>query len=388
MVVSLVPTPDGWEQAENITGDGLLLKQVIREGSGALCCPGWSANIKHQARVESHIFPSHLTCVTLRQDPDCFLAATLRNMREGELARFWIDGRLVGKSNEIIPWVTDDYEWMEDCYEWEVELLSCRPEVLTPDSSISIRRGLSMPRFGLGLYMVSPDDAYQATCENERSVGQALRDSRLPRENVFIVSKVNTPDHGYNEALGACQRSLSELGVAQIDLYLIHAPLNGRILETWDALLEARVRGWVRQVGVSNFSADFMQRLQDSGRELPAVNQIEVSPFCQEVDLRKFCQKRGIAVMGYSPLTRGSRLNDPRLSQIAQKHRRSNAQVMIRWALQQGITTIPKTTRRARLLENLDIFNFSLDDADLKEMEGLQENLHTCWDCLNLPWTS
>merc|ERR1712008_255303 len=167
---------------------------------------------------------------------------------------------------------------------------------------------------------------------------------------------------------------------------LIHSPIGGRLLETWDALVEARRRGWARQVGVSNFGQSHLQHLEASGRPPPAVNQFELSPFCQELELRHFCGQRGIVVMGYSPLTRGQRLNDKRVATAAQKHGTSAAQVLIRWALQQGIVSIPKTVQHVRLAENLGALQLSLDEADLTELATCEENLHTCWDCLDAPW--
>lgn len=203
----------------------------------------------------------------------------------------------------------------------------------------------------------------------------------------FLVSKVNNPDHGYQEALRAIERSRVNLGVESIDLMLIHSPLGGRLLETWDALLEARKRGWVAQIGVSNFGIAHCLQLQAAGRELPAVNQFEISPFCQESALVQFCKERAIVVMGYSPLTRGQRLGDHRITSISQKHKRSPAQVLIRWALQQGIVSIPKSTHQHRLRENFDVFSFELDQHDLTLLGTCNENLHTCWDCLDVPWT-
>ncbi|CAE8724907.1 unnamed protein product, partial [Polarella glacialis] len=200
------------------------------------------------------------------------------------------------------------------------------------------------------------------------------------------VSKINNPDHGYDEVLRATELSLKNLGVDAIDLMLIHSPLGGRILESWDALLEARRRGWVRHVGVSNFGMGHLAQLEAAGRELPAVNQFELSPFCQERELRRYCSKRGIVVMGYSPLTRGQKLQDSRVVAVARKHGRSSAQVLIRWALHQGVASIPKTMRRTRLQENLAAFEFVLDNDDLTQLASCEENLHTCWDCINEPW--
>lgn len=273
---------------------------------------------------------------------------------------------------------------------------------ISRDSRLVLRGGVRMPRLGLGLFMVNPVDAYQATLQalqvgyrlidtasmyqNEAAVGRAIRDSGCDREDLTVVSKVNNPDHGYHEALSAIQRSLQQLGLDRIDLMLIHSPLGGRLIETWDALLEARRQGWAKQVGVSNFGIRHLQELEAAGRQLPSANQFELSPFCQEIQLRRFCEEHGIVVMGYSPLTRGERLRDRRVASIAQKHGRSPAQVLIRWALQQGVASIPKTTSRQRLEENFAAFDFELDDADLAQLASCEERLHTCWNCLDLPW--
>lgn len=403
--------PSGWWQqgSEDLLGDGLLLKRPLRPGLGLRCKGGNRVRIKHRAAVAGHDFEYREASVLVGQDaaaalpiPPHVAAAALWSMSENEHAAFWLDARLLVDVPFDPLWSQDGFEWVEEGYGWEVEVLSVGLPEISQASRLVLRGGLRMPRLGLGLYMVQPPDAYAAALaalrtgyrlidtasmyQNEAAVGQALRDSHVPRAEVFVVSKVNTPDHGYQETLSAVQRSLGLLGLNRIDLVLIHSPLGGRILETWDALLEAQQRGWARQVGVSNFGVGHLEAIEAAGRPRPAVNQFELSPFCQEPVLREFCDRRGIAVMGYSPLTRGERLSDPRVGIVARKYGRSPAQVLIRWALQQGVASIPKTTRRERLEENLAAFNFQLDAADLAQLAGCEENLHTCWDCLDVAW--
>eukprot|EP00927_Polykrikos_kofoidii_P026463 TRINITY_DN23543_c0_g1_i1.p1 TRINITY_DN23543_c0_g1~~TRINITY_DN23543_c0_g1_i1.p1 ORF type:complete len:494 (-),score=85.81 TRINITY_DN23543_c0_g1_i1:376-1689(-) len=381
---------------------------------------------------------SHLPTVLQRVAP-----AALSSMREGERSAFRIDARLVVNPRDAVadlsPWSDGGFEWIEDSYELVLEVLlnnymvdfssavsaasatspgttfatgaSVRgpsARVRLPLAQLGVGRsasnGLAMPPLGLGLYMVNPTDAYLTTSmalhlgyrlidtasmyENEAAVGKALAEHKpkLVPNWVFIVSKVNGPHHGYEEALRACSTSREKLGVDRIDLYLIHSPLGGRVLETWDALLEARRRGWVRFVGVSNFGVEHLRQIQAAGRELPQVNQIEVSPFCQERELRAWCQRHDVRVIGYSPLTRGQRLRHPRVVEIAQRRGRSPAQVLLRWSVQRNVTPIPKTTRRERLLENLQALHFELEPKDLEELDSLEEGLHTCWNCLETPW--
>mmetsp|Transcript_45487 Transcript_45487/g.134635 ORF Transcript_45487/g.134635 Transcript_45487/m.134635 type:complete len:396 (+) Transcript_45487:64-1251(+) len=388
---------------------GKLLKRQLRAGHGPPVSDGARLSIVHRGVIAGRDFPCRETVFVLGQAasdlplPVDLASAALRTMQEGELSAFRIDGSLVTCPEALALWSQDGFEYVEEAYEWHVEVTSCRSAGLTSGSTLALRGGLEIPRLGLGLYMVSPADAYTATLEalrcgyrlidtasmyqNEEAVGRALRDAGVQRGEVFVVSKVNNPDHGYEAALQAIQRSCYNLGVSCVDLMLMHSPLGGRVLETWDALLEARRRGWARQVGVSNFGVEHLRRIQAAGREVPVVNQFEVSPFCQEASLRRCCEEMGIAVMGYSPLTRGQRLRDQRVVAIGQKHGRSPAQVLIRWALQQGIVSIPKSIRAERLQENMDSFSFELDSADLARLASCEEQLHTCWDCLNAPWT-
>jgi len=408
--------PVGWEDAIDVSGDGFLLKRLLCEGSGVQCVQGVETSLRHRARAAGHDFSLRRATVVMGSPtaehglPWRASEVALRTMREGQRAIFWIHASLVSPpqgpilASALPPWSEGEYEWIEDSYEWEVEVLSCKvaSALLSRASRLTVRGGVSIPQLGLGLYMVSPPDAYRAVSEaiklgyrlidtasmyqNENMVGRALRDAAVLRSEVLVVSKLNNPDHGYHEALRACEVSRTQLGLDIIDLYLIHSPHGGRVLETWDALLEARRRGWVRQIGVSNFGIGHLEQLRTAGREMPAVNQFEMSPFCQEQELRKYCDRMGVVVMGYSPLTRGERLEDHRVCAIAQKHRRSAAQVLIRWALQQGVVSIPKSVRRERLEENLDVFCFDLDQGDVAQLASCEERLHTCWDCLNLPW--
>lgn len=403
---------------EVLVPDGSLRKHLLVEGSGPLCSEGSMVSLLQEVRIKGKTFlPTELelsldTATSSGTEGLLFpgMDVAIRSMREGERAIFQIDASLLStpasaerQSDRQLPWSdADGFEWVEAVYEWDVLVKRTKLVSIGLRPSLPIGMGIRMPRFGLGFYMMSPGDAFHSASkalslgyrlldtasmyQNEEAVGRGILDSRIPREDIFIVSKVNNPDHGYQEALKACNTSRSVLGVDSLDLYLIHSPLGGRLLETWDALLEARRRGWVKQVGVSNFGMEHLQQLEAAGREMPAVNQIELSPFCQEWPLRLFCAKKGITVMGYSPLTRGERLRHPVLARVAHDAGRSPAQILLRWALQHGIVTIPKTVRPERMQENLGAFDFELTSEQLQTLAELDEQLHTCWNCLSVPW--
>jgi len=396
----------------DLLSNQLLVKSLVRQGAGDRCAGGRQIRFRHAVRIARGrtLLDKHEATAVIGQKvhdeklpvaPD-IASAALFSMRNGESAVFTIDARLSQGSDLLARCAQDGYEWIADSYEWEVEILAFGVSVITPDSRLVLQRGVCMPRIGLGLYTMSPDDAYRSTLDalqmgyrlidtasmyrNEAAAGEAIRASGIPRSEITVVSKINNPDHGYQRTLKAFEKSLKNLGLDQVDVMLIHSPLGGLLLETWDALLEIQRRGLARQVGVSNFGIQHLQRLEAAGRPMPSVNQFELSPFCQELELRRFCAERGIVVMGYSPLTRGERLKDRRVVEIAAKHKRSAAQVLIRWALQQDVVSIPKSTRKQRLAENLDIFGFELDSDDLGKLASCEEDLHTCWDCLDEPW--
>jgi len=219
--------------------------------------------------------------------------------------------------------------------------------------------------------------------KNEGDVGIAIKTSKIKREEIFVTTKLWNSDQGYHSALKAFDHSLQELQLDYLDLYLIHWPVYEKRIESWKALNTLKASGRCRSIGVSNFMIPHLQELIDSTGIVPAVNQIEFSPFLYQRDLLLFCQKHNIVVQSYSPLTAGKRLNDPVLWSIAEKYKKTPAQVLIRWNLQHHLVPLPKSKTPSRILENSLVFDFYLDSNDMKHLDSLNENLRTCWDPSN-----
>lgn len=218
---------------------------------------------------------------------------------------------------------------------------------------------------------------------NEREVGEAIRASGIPREEIFVTTKLASGDHGYETALAAAQASLKRLDLGYIDLYLIHWPSAtppARRLDTWRALEKLQKEGTCRAVGVSNYTIRHLEELRAHSELTPAVNQVEFHPFLYQRALLDYCRQRGIQVEAYSPLVHGRRLDDPRIHEVAVHHHRSPAQVLIRWGLQHGVIEIPKSSRQDRIAENARVFDFELSVAEMAALNSLDEGLRTTVD--------
>jgi diketogulonate reductase-like aldo/keto reductase len=257
--------------------------------------------------------------------------------------------------------------------------------------------GNSIPLLGLGTYkMDDKNEAYEAVrhaldtgyrhidtasmYRNEKEVGRAVRDSGIPREEIFVTTKVWNTDQGFGRTVHAFDESFRKLDLGYIDLYLIHWPQPGTRSETWEALVELKERGNVRSIGVSNYTTGHLSELLDESQLAPAVNQVEFSPFLYQEELLNYCRERKIALEAYSPLTRGEKLNNKKIAKIAEKYSKTPAQVMLRWALQHQIVILPKSSTKKRIEENADIFNFELSDADMSALNSLDENYRIAWD--------
>jgi methylglyoxal/glyoxal reductase len=270
------------------------------------------------------------------------------------------------------------------------------PEVLTT----TLNNGVEMPLLGLGVYDIYGKEAEQtiewaleigyrlfdtaAMYENEVQVGQALRQGNVPRKELFITTKVHNEDQGYDQTLRAFDQSMDRLGCEYIDLYLIHWPLTQTRKSTWKALETLYAQGNVRAVGVANYLVPFLEEMKNYANVVPAVNQIEFSPYLFLTSELDYCRQQGIQLQAYSPLVRGQRFSDPRLIALATKYGKTPAQLLIRWALQHGVSTIPKSASRKRLEENFNVFDFSLSAGDLHYMDNLHENLRVVEDPLPL----
>jgi diketogulonate reductase-like aldo/keto reductase len=273
---------------------------------------------------------------------------------------------------------------------------------ITIDTKLKLNNDIEMPIFGLGTFqMRSGKETQQAVLYaleagyrlidtaqmygNEEDVGQALRKSGIAREEVFITTKLWNSEHGYQKALNACEESLEKLGLSYIDLYLIHWPVQGLRNETWKALEALLEKGKCRAIGVSNYMIRHLEELLSNSKTIPAVNQVEFSPYLYQKDLLEFCRSHDIQLEAYSPLTKGHMLNDPKLLTIAKEYSKSTAQILIRWVLQKEVVVIPKSSRRERILENADVFDFKISSDDIRLLDSFNQDLRTSWDPSTIP---
>jgi methylglyoxal/glyoxal reductase len=267
---------------------------------------------------------------------------------------------------------------------------------LKTDSRIKLNNDIHIPIIGLGTWILNGKTAYNAVkwalesgyrlidtatiYGNERKVGEAIKDSEIPREEVSITTKVWKSDQGYNNALAAFDKSLKKLGLDYIDLYLIHWPVVGKTIETWKAMEKIYVDGKARAVGVSNYNIFFLSELFNNSNLIPAINQVEFSPFLYQEELLKVCNKHNIHLEAYSPLTRGYKLDHSKLVEIAQKYNKTVPQILIRWGLQHHIIVIPKSGNKTHIKENIDVFDFSLKNDELSQLDNLNEDFRVVED--------
>ena len=268
---------------------------------------------------------------------------------------------------------------------------------LTIKSTKKLNSGQEISVLGLGVFQTPPGKVTREAVKfalkvgyrhidtaslygNEEDVGKGVRESGVPREEVFVTTKLWNDDQGYDSALAACDTSLRRLGLGYIDLYLIHWPVPELRGESWRALVELQRRGSCRAIGVSNYTIRHLQELLASSDVPPAVNQVEFSPFLYQKDLLRFCEGKGIQLEAYSPLTRGNKLDHPVVLDVAKRCSKSPAQVLIRWGLQHGIVVIPKSTHPERIKENSEVFDFEISAADMSRLDSLSVNLRTAWD--------
>ncbi|GAA4671926.1 aldo/keto reductase [Frondihabitans cladoniiphilus] len=255
--------------------------------------------------------------------------------------------------------------------------------------SVRLNDGNSIPQLGLGVYKVDDDGAEQACLSalevgyrhldtasyygNEAGVGRALKASGLARDDVYVTTKVWNDQQGFESTLASFDQSMEKLGLDVVDLYLIHwpAPKQDLYVETYRALEKIREEGRARSIGVSNFQTHHLERLLGETDVVPVINQIEVQPWLQQRELREFGDARHIVTEAWSPLARGRILDDALLLQLAAKHGKSTAQIVIRWHLQTGLVVIPKSVTPSRIAENFDVFGFELDADDLAAIAGL-----------------
>ncbi|RLL85443.1 glyoxal reductase [Petrotoga sp. HKA.pet.4.5] len=210
--------------------------------------------------------------------------------------------------------------------------------------------------------------------ENEEEIGKAIRQSKIPRDEIFITSKVWNTNQGFESTLNSFENSLKRLGTDYLDLYLIHWPVSGRYIETWKALEKLYKEGRVRAIGVSNFLIHHLQDIINNCEITPMVNQVEFHPYLLQRDLLDFCQRNKIQLEAWSPLMRGRVQNIPQIVDIANKYKKTPAQIVLRWDLQHGVVTIPKSVHKERIKENADIFDFELTEEEMKIIDNLDQS--------------
>ncbi len=295
---------------------------------------------------------------------------------------------------------------------------------LTIDTKITLNDGHAIPQLGLGVWQTQSgktcEAAVRAALEagyrhidtaamygNEASVGASIRASGIRREDMFVTTKLWNTDHKNPER--ALDTSLRKLNMDYVDLYLIHFPVRER-RQSWRTLQALQAQGKARSIGVSNFTIRHLNELLAETETVPAVNQVEFHPYLNQQDLLAFCRAQGIVIEAYSPLTKGERLNDPKLVAVAKRYSlagaqpsqrwsqlplahgltraaeyKSTAQILIRWALQHNLVVIPKSANRRRIFENADVFDFEISPQDMHILNSFNENLRTCWDPTHAP---
>ncbi|MEH7351016.1 aldo/keto reductase [Gottfriedia acidiceleris] len=260
---------------------------------------------------------------------------------------------------------------------------------------VKLNNSLEMPVIGLGVFQVEDGqvviDSVKAAIrngyrsidtaaiyQNEEGVGQgireALEENGLKREDLFITSKVWNADLGYQSTIDAFELSLKKLGLDYLDLYLIHWPVEGKYVESWKALETLYKDGKVKAIGMSNFQIHHLKEVMANAEIMPMINQVELHPMLSQVELREFLKENSIQVEAWAPLMQGQLFENETLSQIANKHNKSIAQVVLRWHLQNGIVIIPKSIKEHRIQENANIFDFELTEEDMSQINSLNQN--------------
>ena len=268
---------------------------------------------------------------------------------------------------------------------------TAKRETISAVPNLKLNDGHSIPQLGLGVWQVEPGitarvvrDGIAAgyrlidTAEgynNEAGVGEAIRTAGVPRNELFITSKLRNGGHARDAALKSFDGTMKALGIEQLDLFLIHWPVpsQGKYVEAWKTLVELQQQGRIRSIGVSNFNQDHLERIIKETGVTPVVNQVELHPAFQQRDKRDFHREHDIKIESYSPLGSGRSLDDKTIAAIGEKHGKSIAQVILRWHLQEGLIVIPKSTHKERIVENFDVFGFELDADDLDKIRSLDK---------------
>jgi methylglyoxal/glyoxal reductase len=263
-----------------------------------------------------------------------------------------------------------------------------RSKMMNLETTVTLNNGVEIPRVGLGVFKAEPGQATEqavrwaleigyrhidtaALYENEEDVGRAIAGSDLDRDLIFVTTKVGNPDQGYENTLKAFDESRKKLQMDTVDLYLIHWPVTGLYKETWKALEKLYGEGKARAIGVSNFLVHHLEDLLGGTEITPAVNQVEFHPFLVQKDLLEYGRVKNIRHEAWSPLTRATRFDHPVIQELSSKYQKTPAQILIRWDIQLGVVTIPKSVHRERIEENSKVFDFELEEQDVDKLLSL-----------------
>ncbi|HEY4964347.1 MAG TPA: aldo/keto reductase [Candidatus Saccharimonadales bacterium] len=268
--------------------------------------------------------------------------------------------------------------------------------------NIKLADGTSIPQFGLGLWKVTDEQTFSEMFDsaidagyrmfdsaqiykNEQLLGSAIKASRVSRSELYITTKISVNNFGYKKTLSSFKTSMEKLDIDYVDLLLLHFPVSVLRKKSWKALEEIQASGQVKSIGVSNYTVRHLKELSGYAHIMPVVNQVELHLFLQQPELVEYCINHRIAIEAYSPLAHGKRMDDDIVLQIANKHEKTYAQIMLRFLIQLGMIVIPKSVTKDRIEQNINIFDFKLDGSDMKVLKSADRNLRTCWNPTLVP---
>lgn len=269
-------------------------------------------------------------------------------------------------------------------------------------NKVKLNNGVEIPGLGLGLWKVTNQKKLNIAVEsalsagythfdsaqiydNEEMLGKALKDLGVEREKIFITTKIWNDNFWPGDLEESFEQSLKNLQTDYVDLLLLHFPVTETRRIAWTGLESLLEKGKVKSIGVSNYTIKHLEDMKHYLKVVPAVNQVELHVFLQQPELLEYCKQNGIVVEAYSPIAHGHGLDNKVLKEIADKHGKSTAQIMVRWCIEVGTVPLPKSTNPERIAENIDVFDFHLDDSDVAKIKSLESDLRTCWDPTNTP---
>lgn len=271
---------------------------------------------------------------------------------------------------------------------------------MVPD--IPLHDSAKIPQIGLGLWKVKDQDEFNTAFDtalaagyrhfdsaqaydNEHMLGEAWQRNGLAREDIFITTKIAVEHFGHKHALSSFEDSLKNLRTDYVDLLLLHFPVTLLRKKSWTALEEIKAAGKAKSIGVSNYTIHHLEEMKEYASEMPAVNQVELHVFLQQPELLEYCAEHDIAVEAYSPLAHAQAMDEPVITELADKYQKTYAQIMLRWCVQKGLIVLPKSVTPSRIQENIAIFDFELSHEDMKYLSTLDRDLRTCWSPVHVP---